>query len=64
MYVSAINLLGLPAAIAPIGMHGTSPFSVQLIGRRYREDLCLDAAQAIENEVGILAEQLWAREES
>ena len=64
MYVSAINLLGLPAAIAPIGMHGTSPFSVQLIGRRYREDLCLDAAQAIENEVGILAEQLWAREQS
>ena len=63
MYVSAMNLLGLPAAIAPIGMHGTSPTSVQLIGRRYREDLCLDAAQAIENEVGILAEQLWAREQ-
>jgi amidase len=37
---------------------------VQLIGRRCREDLCLDAAQAIENEVGILAEQLWAREQS
>ena len=64
MYVSAINLLGLPAAIAPIGMHGTSPISVQLIGRRYREDLCLDAAQAIENDVGILTEQLWAREQS
>ena len=64
MYVSAMNLLGLPAAIAPIGMHGPSPTSVQLIGRRYREDLCLDAAQAIENEVGILAEQLWAREQS
>ena len=64
MYVSAINLLGLPAAIAPIGMHGSSPISVQLIGRRYREDLCLDAAQAIENDVGILTEQLWAREQS
>jgi amidase len=63
MYVSAVNLLGLPAAIAPIGMHGTSPISVQLIGRRYREDLCLDAAQAIENEVGMLTEQLWAREQ-
>jgi len=64
MYVSAINLLGLPAAIAPIGMHGASPTSVQLIGRRYREDLCFDAAQAIENQVGVLAEQLWAREQS
>jgi len=34
---------------------------VQLIASRYREDLCLDAAAAIESNVGIMAEQLWAR---
>ena len=47
-YVSSMNLLGLPVGIAPIGMHDTSPISVQLIGPRYREDLCLDAAAVIE----------------
>ena len=60
-YVSSMNLLGLPVGIAPIGMHDTSPISVQLIGPRYREDLCLDAAAVIEAEVGILVEELWAR---
>jgi len=34
---------------------------VQLIASRYREDLCLDAAQAIERRVGVLARKLWAR---
>jgi amidase len=27
---------------------------VQVIGPRYREDLCLDAAEAIEDQVGII----------
>jgi amidase len=35
---------------------------VQLIASRYREDLCLDAAAAIEARVGVLARQLWARD--
>jgi amidase len=30
------------------------PQGVQLIGPRYREDLCLDAAQAIEDRLGVL----------
>ena len=30
------------------------PQSVQLIGPRYREDLCLDAAAALEARVGII----------
>jgi amidase len=34
---------------------------VQLIASRYREDLCLDAAAAIEAKVGIMAKQLWQR---
>jgi amidase len=34
---------------------------VQIIGARFREDLCLDAAQAIENAVGVLARRLLER---
>ena len=35
---------------------------MQVIGQRYREDLILDAMEAIEQRVGILTHQLWARE--
>jgi amidase len=42
------NLLGLPAAAVPVGVANGLPQGVQLIGPRYREDLCLDAAEAIE----------------
>jgi amidase len=48
------NLLGLPAAVVPVGMDGALPQGVQLIADRYREDLCLDAAQAIEERCGVL----------
>ena len=47
------NLLGLPAAVVPVGTSGGLPQAVQLIGARYREDLCLDAAEAIENRLGV-----------
>lgn len=59
MYV--VNYLGLPSAGVPTGLHGDLPLGVQIVGRPFREDLCLDAAQAIEDRVGILSEQLWAR---
>lgn len=62
IYITCMNLLGLPAAIAPVAVHDNMPIGVQLVSRRYREDLCLDAAQAIENEIGILAARLWAQE--
>jgi amidase len=38
------------------------PAGVQLIGRRYREDMILDAMTAIEARVGVLTRELWARE--
>lgn len=53
-----VNILGLPAAAVPTGLHEGVPIGVQLIGPRFREDLCLDAAQAIENGLGTLAGQL------
>lgn len=52
--VTACNLLGLPAAVVPVGVADGMPLAVQLISGRYREDLCLDAAQAIEDRCGVL----------
>jgi amidase len=50
----AVNALGLPALALPVGTADGLPQAVQVIGPRYREDLCLDAAAAIEDKVGIL----------
>ena len=36
---------------------------MQIVGRRFREDLILDAMEAIEASVGILAHALWERED-
>ena len=52
--VVLVNLLGLPAAAVPVGVADGLPQGVQIIGPRYREDLCLDAAQAIEERLGAL----------
>jgi len=59
----AVNYLGLPSVAAPVVLDESGPVGVQLIGRPLREDLCLDAAQAIEDQVGIMTRHLWAREE-
>jgi amidase len=60
-FMSSINVLGLPAAVVPVGLVGVNPVGVQLIASRYREDLCLDAAAAIEAQVGVLSKELWRR---
>jgi amidase len=49
-----VNLLGLPAVAVGAGLEGGLPQGVQVIGPRFREDLCLDAAQAIEAALGTL----------
>jgi amidase len=51
----AVNALGLPAVALPVGIADGLPQAVQIIGPRLREDACLDAAQAIEDRLGILA---------
>ena len=50
----AVNALGLPAVALPVGIQDGLPQAVQLIGPRYREDLCLDAAAALEDRLGII----------
>ena len=50
----AVNALGLPSVAVPVGIRDGLPQAVQVIGPRYREDLCLDAAEAIEERLGII----------
>jgi len=49
----AVPVLGLPAIAVPTGMANGLPVGVQLIAGRYREDLCLEAAEAIEARAGV-----------
>lgn len=53
-FVLPANLLGLPAACVPTGLADGLPTGVQVIGDLFREDLCLNAAEAIEESVGVL----------
>ena len=64
IYSTGINYLSLPAGVVPIGFADGLPAGVQIVGRRYREDLILDAMEAVEASVGILTRTLWEREES
>jgi len=50
----AVNALGLPSVALPVGIGDDLPQAVQVIGPRYREDVCLDAAAALEEAVGII----------
>jgi amidase len=50
----AVNALGLPAVAVPVGVADGLPQVVQVIGPRYREDLCLDAAEAVEQRLGVI----------
>jgi Asp-tRNA(Asn)/Glu-tRNA(Gln) amidotransferase A subunit family amidase len=56
------DILGLPAGVVPVGLVGGLPAGVQIVGRRFREDLILDAMAVIEARVGVMAKSLRARE--
>lgn len=47
----AINALGLPAAVVPVGIEDHFPQVVQIIGAPFEEMRCLAAAEAIEMQV-------------
>ncbi len=52
-FVLPANLLGLPGACVPVGVAKDLPTGVQVIGDLFREDLCLNAAEAIEQSLGV-----------
>lgn len=61
----SMNFMGLPAGNVPARLaqlpKGPQPINVQIIARRWREDLAVDACQAIENRVGRMSDALWQR---
>jgi len=61
VYSYAINYLGLPAGVVPVDFVEGLPAGVQLVGRRFREDVILDAMATIEQRAGFLVSHLWAR---
>lgn len=65
VYSYAMNFLGLPAACVPARLAelpgGPQPINVQVAARRWREDMAVDAAAAIESRVGQMAPVLWQK---
>ncbi|MCG7518885.1 amidase family protein [Ruegeria sp. Ofav3-42] len=63
VYSYAMNFLGLPAACVPARLAdlppGPQPINVQIAARRWREDMAVDAAAAIEARVGQMCLPLW-----
>ena len=67
LYSYSMNYMNLPCANVPAGYHedaatGGQPVNVQIIARRWREDLAVDAAEVVEARVGRMCDRLWARE--
>ena len=60
-YSFAMNFMGLPAGNVPAHFNDGLPIGVQIVGRRFREDLILDACEAIEDRVGVMAHRLFER---
>ncbi|MEM9786542.1 MAG: amidase family protein [Pseudomonadota bacterium] len=60
-----MNFLGLPAGNLPTHIaalpQGPQPIGVQIAGRRWREDLIVDAMQAIEAKIPPTCETLWKK---
>jgi amidase len=51
-YLMGLPALGVPALAVPVGEHEGLPHGVQLVARRWRDDLCLDAAAEIQKREG------------
>ncbi|WOI34573.1 amidase family protein [Tritonibacter scottomollicae] len=63
VYSYAMNYMGLPAACVPSRLaqlpKGPQPINVQIVAQRWREDMAVDAAIAIEDRLGQMAAPLW-----
>ncbi|MEM9062170.1 MAG: amidase [Pseudomonadota bacterium] len=56
----SMNFMGLPAGNVPAHFADGLPIGVQIVGRRFREDMILDACEAIEDRAGVMADRLFA----
>jgi amidase len=65
VYSYATNYMGLPAGCVPSRLadlpQGPQPINVQIVARRWREDLAVDACAAIESRAGRMCDLLWER---
>ena len=61
VWITMVNILGLPAATTPAGFVDDLPVGVQIIAARYREDRALRAAAVVEAGVGPVLPKLWDR---
>ncbi len=65
VYSYAMNFLGLPAACVPARLadlpDGPQPINIQIAARRWREDMAVDSAAAIEARVGQMCLPLWEK---
>ncbi len=48
------SFVGVPGVAVPTGLADGLPSGVQIVGRAFREDLCLAAAEAVEERLGVL----------
>ncbi|MFE7116336.1 amidase [Streptomyces sp. NPDC057654] len=48
------SFVGVPGVAVPTGVVDGLPAGVQIVGRAFREDMCLAAAQSIEDRLGVL----------
>jgi amidase len=57
-----LPLLGLPGLAVPVGSHEGLPLGVQVVSRKFREDLCLAAGEVIEAHEGVRVpiDPVWA----
>ena len=62
IWSTGINYLGLPSGVIGMDLLDGRPAAVQIISRRYREDLICDAMTAIESRNGVLVQRLWQRD--
>lgn len=58
LYSYSMNFMGLPAGNVSANYNDGLPVGVQIVGQRFREDMILDACEAIEQRIGIMAEKL------